>query len=71
MKKLEIVDCEKYVEDPYICYYGGEPKGQCLYCGSKWYEHRLELLSPADVYSAVMMRNEYGLSDNIIKISEI
>ena len=33
--------CPQYAEDPYICDDTGEPKGQCGYCGGKWYEHAL------------------------------
>lgn len=31
--------CKRFVEDPYVCYSDGEPKGQC-FCGFKEEDHR-------------------------------
>jgi hypothetical protein len=39
--KHHITDCTKYIEDFAVCDDIGEPKGQCINCGYKWYEHNL------------------------------
>lgn len=44
---LGAADCSAYVEDMAVCDDTGEPKGQCLNCGGKWHEHRLEVLKHA------------------------
>jgi hypothetical protein len=31
--------CSSYEEDPAICDDMGEPKGQCVHCGYKWFDH--------------------------------
>jgi len=40
--------CTEYIEDPFVCHDGGEPKGQCLNCGDKWFNHELEVLPPEE-----------------------
>ena len=42
---MTLTNCNSYVEDPNIYFSCGEPKGQCLNCGDKWYNHKLETLS--------------------------
>jgi len=50
--EIMMTDCGCYVEDPYICDDLGEPKGQCQMCGSKWYEHTLDVLPLKEQESA-------------------
>ena len=45
---MTMSDCRNYVEDPAICYDDGEPKGQCLNCGAKWYEHTDDALPESE-----------------------
>ncbi len=58
---FQFSDCKVYVEDPYICDDVGEPKGQCLTCGAKWYEHNLDVLSGDDKESAKDIQIRFGL----------
>ena len=32
-------NCNNYVEDAAIADDDGEPKGQCVHCGDKWFRH--------------------------------
>lgn len=45
-------DCTSYEEDQFICDDVGQPKGQCAYCGYKWYEHTLDALPECERESA-------------------
>lgn len=47
MKQLNT--CGEYHEDSAICDSLGEPKGQCVHCGDKWYAHRNEALPPEEL----------------------
>lgn len=57
---MKFSDCNKYIEDQFICFDSGEPKGQCANCGAKWYDHRLEVLPENERESAreIQARNK-------------
>jgi len=40
----EDAPCSAFFEDWAVCDDMGEPKGQCLHCGYKWYDHALAAL---------------------------
>lgn len=42
------ISCDIYTEDPYICDDTGEPKGQCVNCGDKWFNHATAILPEND-----------------------
>jgi len=58
-----LTTCGKYLEDPAICDDMGEPKGQCAYCGCKYYEHPLSSFTYGsdDFNSAKQIQQERGL----------
>ncbi len=58
---ISITPCTKYLEDPNICDDVGEPKGQCLNCGAKWFEHDVQVLPDDDKDSAMEMQERLGV----------
>lgn len=60
MDKIILVRCDEYKEDTCVCDSQGEPKGQCVNCGAKWYEHNLGLLFGDDRKSAERIQMECG-----------
>lgn len=60
MEKIKIVNCSDYIECVTVCDDLGEPKGQCVNCGAKWYEHRLGVLSGDDYRSAKQLQSIRG-----------
>lgn len=38
--------CSAFVEDPFVCYDFGEPKGQCANCGFKDTDHEKSAMPP-------------------------
>ena len=50
--------CDHYVQDPYVCDMGGEPKGQCGNCGYKWYEHDLDAIPDSEKASAAAIKSQ-------------
>jgi len=48
--------CNHYEEDSCVCDDMGEPKGQCVHCGDKWYNHPLNSLSGEDLESAIAIQ---------------
>jgi hypothetical protein len=55
-------NCFWYNEDPAICDDIGEPKGQCVHCGAKWYEHDINALPLNERDSARAIQRERGIS---------
>lgn len=62
-----MTDCGEYLEDPYICDYMGEPKGQCANCGYKWYEHELDALPECDRTSALEIQDSFDTQTDKIR----
>ncbi len=57
MKPFDLVDCSEFIEDQNVCFDFGEPKGQCLNCGSKWYQHNPNVISDeGDRKSTIVMQ---------------
>lgn len=63
VEPINIVECLNYVEDPYVCYGDEEasPKGQCINCGAKWYEHLIDALPENEKESAIAIQSERGI----------
>jgi hypothetical protein len=61
MEKITLSNCLWYAENPYVCDDCGDPKGQCLYCGAKWYEHDLRALPDDEIESARAIQAERGI----------
>jgi len=53
--------CFWYEEDSAICDDIGETKGQCVYCGAKWYEHDIRALPLCERESAKQIQLERGI----------
>ena len=60
MEKILLANCGEYIEDTNVCDDVGEPKGQCVNCGCKWFEHNLGLLFGDDYRSAKQMQEVRG-----------
>ncbi len=56
--RLNLINCEKYLEDKAITFDDGESKGQCT-CGFKWFEHKLEVLPDEKKESAAKIQKAY------------
>jgi hypothetical protein len=63
VEPIILTECQKYVEDPFVCYGDGDPKGQCQNCGAKWFEHRVEALPEEDRESALGVQAYRGISN--------
>ena len=50
--------CQNYIEDPCVCDDIGDPKGQCLLCGCKWWEHDVNFLPEEEKESARRIQAE-------------
>lgn len=61
MSKISLVNCKEYIENPFVCDDVGEPKGQCVHCGAKWYEHNLDALPEDEKESAKQIQKERGI----------
>ena len=56
--ELEAASCSAFLEDWAVCDDMGEPKGQCLHCGYKWYDHVLDALPENERESAARIQAE-------------
>lgn len=56
--EIRMSNCSNYIEDPFICDDVGEPKGQCVNCGHKWYEHSVDILPIEDKASALEIQDK-------------
>lgn len=57
-------NCKNYVEDPCVCDDFGEPKGQCMSCGYKWYEHGEVVISPEPITTECSLAME---GDHVVR----